>query len=299
MLLVDGHGVAYRAYYAIPSLSSPAGEPTNAVYGFIKMFNRLRNEVKPNRLAVVWDGGLSAARVNMHPAYKATRPPMPESLRTQLPRIMQFLGHAGATSLRRDGVEADDLIAALALAGRDNGMEVVIASNDKDFWQLVCDRISVVAPGERALTWYGPEQVRDRTGVWPAQIVDYLSLVGDSVDNIPGVPGVGPKTASRLLAQFGSVDQLYAQLDEVRPDRLRHALAESRDVVWKNRELIGFRPEWVGPVTVSDLDSKAPDLARLRTFYEELGFRSLIKELGNAAEPEPDLFGHSVARFDA
>lgn len=298
MLLVDGHGVAYRAYYAIPRLSSPTGEPTNAVFGFIKMFNRLRNEVKPSHVAVVWDGGLSAARIKMHPAYKATRPPMPDTLRTQLPRIMQFLGCAGASSLQQEGVEADDLIAALAQAGKDNGMEVVIASNDKDFWQLVCDRISVVAPGEGALTWYGPEQVRDRTGVWPGQIVDYLSLVGDSVDNIPGVPGVGPKTAARLLAQFGSVDRLYARLDEVQPERLRQALRESRDLVCKNRELIGFRPELVGPVAVSGLDSRAPDLARLRAFFEELGFRSLIKELGNVAEPEPDLFGQSVARFD-
>ena len=224
LLIVDSHAYAYRAFYAIRSLSSPDGRATNAVYGFIKMLAKMRAAVNPTHWIVVWDGGLSAERMRALPGYKAQRPEMPADLSAQLDEIVGYLAAANIASFCREGVEADDYIACLARAATAGGFAVVVASADKDFMQLVTDQIGLLNPNDKSEAVWTAEQVRGKAGVKPGQIVDWLSLVGDSVDNIPGVPGVGPKTATDLLRQFGSVVEMYRRLDEVKSERIRAAL---------------------------------------------------------------------------
>ena len=279
LLIVDGHAYAYRAFHAIRSLRSPSGRPTNAIYGFVKMLAKMRSAIEPTHLIVVWDGGLSAQRVSVLPEYKAQRPAMPEDLKPQLDEIVGYLQAAGVASFCREGVEADDYIACLARRAAEAGMTAVIASSDKDFMQLVSARIGLLNPNDKSEAVWADEQVRARSGVEPSQILDWLSLSGDSVDNIPGVPGVGPKTAAGLLKQFGSVAQLYARLDEVKSDKMRAALRDAADVVRRNRELIRLRDDLPCEFSPDALAGKAADAGRLRELYQRWGFKGMLAAL--------------------
>jgi DNA polymerase-1 len=278
-LVVDGSAVAYRAYFALPHLTAPSGEPTNAIYGFIRMVNKLLTDLKPAFGVVVWDGGRSTDRLQIHPEYKATRPPMPDELRSQIRRIQEFLDYSGIRSVQIEGVEADDLVATFAKVGVNSGLVIYIVGNDKDFCQLVSDRVFVVSPTHRKPELLTIARVHEKFGVFPDQVIDYLSLVGDSVDNIEGVPGVGPKTAAQLLEKFGTIEELYCRLSEVQPERLRNALREHEYQVKRNKELISFKifPDIVGELKNYALQQQNNE--KLRGFYRELGFNSLIKEI--------------------
>lgn len=279
MLIVDGHAYAYRAFYAIRSLNSPEGKPTNAIYGFIKMLGKMRATVNPSHLIVVWDGGLSAERREALPGYKAQRPEMPADLGSQLDEIIGYLGAANVASYCADGVEADDYIAFIAQAARKAGMEVVIASADKDFMQLVAPGVGLLNPNDKSETIWTAEQVRGKTGVEPEQIGDWLSLLGDSVDNIPGVPGVGPKTATDLLKRFGSVAELYRRLDEVKSERIRGALKAAEADVRRNQSLVRLKTEVGGEFSADALVARPADVGRLMGLFRGWGFRSMHAEL--------------------
>ena len=279
LLIVDGHAYAYRAFYAIRGLRSPAGEPTNAIYGFVKMLAKMRAAIGPTHLIVVWDGGLSAERMAALPEYKAHRPEMPDDLKPQLDEIVSYLKAAGVASFCRDGVEADDYIACLARRAADAGMAVVIASADKDFMQLVSARVGLLNPNDKSETVWTDEQVRAKAGVEPAQIVDWLSLMGDSVDNIPGVPGVGPKTAADLLNQFGSVEELFRRLDEVKSEKMRGALREAADAVRRNRELVRLQDDLPCDFSPAELAEKPADAGRLRELFARWGFKGMLAAL--------------------
>ncbi len=289
LLVVDGHAYAYRAFHAIRELKGPAGQPTNAIYGFIKMVAKLRGIVEPTHIVVVWDGGLSSERVAVLPEYKAQRPPMPAALEQQLDEIVAWLRASRVASWCRDGVEADDWIAALARWAEAEGWTVVIASSDKDFMQLVSERVGLVNPNDRSEAVWTAEQVREKTGVTPAQVVDWLSLMGDAVDNIPGVPGVGTKTAAELLGQFGTVDGLYARLPEVKSDRLRAALVAAERDVRRNRDLVRLKTELPVPVLADDLAMGAPDVEALGALYRRWGFRSLLAGLESVPDRQATL----------
>lgn len=281
LLLLDGHAYAYRAYHGIRELSSPTGHPTNAIFGFVKMLEKLRTWIQPTHLAVVWDGGLAEERLKALPDYKAQRPPMPASLATQLGDLETWLEAAEIASCQREGVEADDWIAALACRASAADWSVVIASSDKDFMQLVSDRVRLANPGDKAERLWGKAEVKAKTGVNPDQIVDWLSLVGDSVDNIPGVPGVGPKTATALLEKFGSIGAIISNLSEVSSERVRQALAGSVDVLHRNRRLIRLKSDLdpgLGP-ELGDLVVREGKLERMVELCSEWGFRSLRQEL--------------------
>jgi DNA polymerase-1 len=278
LLIIDGHSYAYRAFHAIRELHSPTGQPTNAIYGFIKMLAKLRTTVVPTHWIVVWDGGLSAERMVVLPEYKAQRPEMPEAMRPQLDEIASYLGAAGVASFCRDGIEADDVIACLARRADQMNWMTVIASADKDFMQLVSARVGLLNPHDKTETIWTDEQVRNKAGVEPSQIVDWLSLTGDSVDNIPGVPGVGPKTAASLLNQFGSVENLFGRLEEVKSDRLRAALVSSREAVKRNRELVRLH-EVACDFSPEEMAVRAPEAERLRELYARWGFRTLLATL--------------------
>ncbi len=280
LLLVDGHAYGYRAFHAIQRLTSPTGQPTNAIFGFIKMLAKLRQTVKPTHIAVVWDGGLSTERTSALPEYKAQRPPMPPELAEQLEEIAAYLDAAGIASFKQLDVEADDYIACIAKRAAECGMQVFIASSDKDFLQLVSLQIAVINPNDKSLTPWTAERVRAGTGVEPAQIVDWLSLVGDNSDNIPGVPGVGPKTAAELLSRFGSVKTLFERLGEVKSDKIRAALESARDLVARNQQLIRLKDDLPLDFNPERLRPHLPDKERLRELYMRWGFKSLLAELG-------------------
>jgi len=281
LLIVDGHAYAYRAFHAIRQLTSPTGAPTNAIYGFIKMLGKMQAQLIPSHAAVVWDGGLAAERMAEHPEYKQQRPPMPDGLEAQIDGITHYLEAVGISSLCRDGVEADDWIAALARRASQE-MPVVIASSDKDFMQLVSDRIGLLNPNDKTEKIWGAEDVRSKTGVEPAQIVDWLSLIGDSVDNIPGVPGVGPKTATDLLQQFGSVDALYSRLGEVKSERVRSSLAGAEDIVRRNQRLVLLN-ENQPALPMEEAAIREPQTDRLRVYFSEWGFKTMLAQLGESA----------------
>ena len=283
LLIVDGHAYAYRAFHAIRNLRSPSGRPTNAIYGFVKMLAKMRSAIGPTHLIVVWDGGLSAERVSVLPEYKAQRPGMPDDLKPQLDEIGGYLKAAGIASFCRAGVEADDYIACLARRAAETGMTVVIASSDKDFMQLVSARIGLLNPNDKSETVWTDGQVRAKSGVEPSQVLDWLSLTGDSVDNIPGVPGVGPKTAAGLLKQFGSVAQLYARLDEVKSEKLRAALRDAAGVVRRNRELVRLRDDLPCEFSPDELAEKPAEAGQLRELYRRWGFKGMLAALEESA----------------
>jgi DNA polymerase I len=279
LLIVDGHAYAYRAFHAIRGLRAPSGAPTNAIYGFVKMLGKLRATLGPTHGIVVWDGGLSAERTTALPEYKAHRPEMPDDLRPQLDEMVTWLNAAGLASFCRDGVEADDYIACLARRAADAGWQVIIASSDKDFMQLVSERVGLLNPGDKSETVWGEAQVRAKAGVAPAQVADWLSLMGDSVDNIPGVPGVGPKTAAELLNRFGSVADLYARLKEVKPEKLQTALRGSADAVRRNGGLTRLRDDLPCDFSPAELAFKPADTGRLRELFARWGFKGLLAAL--------------------
>ena len=285
LLIVDGHAYAYRAFYAIRELRSPDGRPTNAIYGFVKMLAKMRAALAPTHLIVVWDGGLSAERVAALPEYKAQRPAMPDDLRPQLDGIVGYLAAAGVASFQRDEVEADDYIACLARHATNAGMAVVIASADKDFMQLVSPRIGLLNPNDKSETVWTQEQVRSKTGVEPVQIVDWLALMGDSVDNIPGVPGVGPKTAAGLLNRFGSVAGLYVRLEEVKSEKLRQALRHSAAAVQRNLKLVRLHDQLPCDFVPEALVERAADAGRLVGLFRQWGFNGLLKALEALEKP--------------
>jgi DNA polymerase-1 len=279
LLIVDGHAYAYRAFYAIRSLNSPTGQPTNAIYGFIKMLAKMRATVQPTHLIVVWDGGLSAERQAALPGYKAQRPEMPADLETQLDEIGRYLTAANVATFCAAGVEADDYIAFLTQTAAQAGWEVVIASADKDFMQLVGTGVGLLNPNDKSETIWTAAQVQAKTGVAPEQIVDWLSLLGDSVDNIPGVPGVGVKTATDLLRQFGSVAQIYERLAEVKSERIRRSLAAAEPDVRRNQALVRLKPEVGGAITLEDLAVRSAQASLLAELFRAWGFRSMLAEV--------------------
>ncbi|MBI5773043.1 MAG: hypothetical protein HZA89_04775 [Verrucomicrobia bacterium] len=290
LLLVDGHAYAYRAFYAIRSLNAPDGSPTNAIYGFLKMLSRLRVAASPSHLAVIWDGGLAPERTAAHPSYKSQRPPMPDGLARQMDGIVEYLRAAGLASWCHDGVEADDWIAVAARRASAAGVRVVIASSDKDFMQLVTPRVGLLNPGDKSERIWTEAEVIAKTGVRPAQIVDWLSLVGDSVDNIPGVPGIGPKTATVLLQQFGSLEGIYAGLEEVKSDRVRESLTASRADMCRNQALIRLRDDVGVAFQLQDTVPGVEDRRQTAEMFQRWGFHSLLRELEARREPEQGEF---------
>ncbi|HEX3720200.1 MAG TPA: 5'-3' exonuclease H3TH domain-containing protein [Verrucomicrobiae bacterium] len=279
LLIIDGHSYAYRAFYAIRSLQSPTGAATNAIYGFIRMLGKIRARVQPTHLTVIWDGGLAAERMTLLADYKAQRPEMPSALEEQLDQIVDFLRAASVFSYMKESAEADDCIAAITHQAEAAGMEVVIASSDKDFMQLVSPRVRLLNPHDKGDALWGAEDVKRKTGVEPTQIVDWLSLTGDSVDNIPGVPGIGAKTAANLLTQFQSVEELYRHVEEVRSEVMRGNLRASEELVRRNQQLVRLRSDERCELTLGDLAVKPGDDEALRALFMKWGFRTLLQEL--------------------
>lgn len=289
LLLIDSYSQIYRGYYAIRGLSTAQGTPTNAVFAMTKLLLKFRDEYEGYDGAFVFDKGRPAQRMLLAPAYKANRPPMPDDLRCQLDAIREMIRAFGWNIVEWEGSEADDLIAAAAERFRDR--KVLIVSSDKDISQVIDDRVEMLVPDHDSKGFHkrGIAETVAKFGVKPEGIVDYLALIGDSSDNIPGVEGVGPKTAAALLNQFGSIDGLIAHADEIKRESLREKIRSSTDVMLLNRKLILLDkniPEGLA-LTEETFRRTAPDYAKIQELASEMELRSILRELEKSAPPPP------------
>ncbi len=300
LVLVDGTALLYRAYHAIPArFSTAAGLPTNAIYGFATMFRKLLSGRRPRMGAVVFDAPGRTARAKKYREYKAGREGMPDDLAAQLETVDRLVEAHRFPLLRKAGVEADDVIGTLTRMAVDAGLEVVIVSGDKDFAQLVGDRVRVFDTLRDVI--YDAELVRKRWGVLPEHFVDLLALAGDAADNIPGVPGIGPKGAAKLLAEHGSLDAVLERLDQL-PTRQQSLLKKHRDQALLSQELAAIDRHLELEVSLANLEIEPPEPAALNSLYKELEFFSLLaegEELRAAIEDADYAACTSVADLDA
>jgi DNA polymerase-1 len=292
--VLDGPGYLYRAYHALPFLSTSKGQPCHAVLGMSTMVWKLLREESPDYFLVAWDPPGPTFREERFAAYKETRPRMPDDLRSQIPYVKALFEALRLPLVEVPGFEADDVLGSLVARTQELPLELVLVSSDKDMLQLVGPRVRVLSPGprgERVLLDEG--QVREKWGVEPAQIPDLLALMGDSIDNIPGVPGVGQKTAVKLIGQFGSVERLYDNLTLV-PGKLRETLAANRKQALLSRELATVRASVPLAEDLSTFRRQEPDWERLRALWSELELHTLLRQLPELAaaaveEGEPAL----------
>jgi len=241
-LLIDGFNLAYRCFFAVPELTRADGFPTNALHGWVKSLWRLADQEKPVATLVFFDLGGAQDRLALHPEYKAQREEMPEALQKQIEPLKALTRAMGYVGIEQDGVESDDLLASQAVALAAQGHDVLIVSADKDFAQIVGERIKILLPPPSAnpkLGWrlLDAAGVTEKFGVPPVQIADYLALVGDTSDNIPGISGVGPKTASKWLQEFGGIEGVIAHAADLKPERFQEAVRTGADNIRRNLKL--------------------------------------------------------------
>ena len=267
------------------ALSTAAGVPTNAVFAMTKLLMKLQQDYGDHDGAFVFDKGKCTARLALAPAYKANRPPMPEDLRAQMEPIRNMIRAFGWPIVESEGYEADDLIGAAAAADTDR--EVLILSSDKDLSQLINERVKMLVPDRdgKGLLIRDIEATREKFGVPPEGIVDYLSLIGDSSDNIPGVEGVGPKTAASLISQFGSIKAMLANPEKIAKENLRAKIVAAREKLELNRKLILLN--FAAPLAGASFTKAEPDYGKIRELAEQAELKSILKELEKQA-PVPD-----------
>jgi len=289
LLLIDGHYYVYRSFFAIPNLSNSKGEPTNAIFGFTKTLRLMVKHLQPELGAVFWDEGMPERRVKLQPAYKETRKEMPKPMIPQLDFIQELTPLLGFRNISLPNTEADDLMGCYAIAaGKRAEMQVVLATNDKDLYQLVgpCVRVYTTAKTELAspkdaFALLGEDQVSAKWEVPPNLIGDVLALAGDSVDNIPGV-GLGRKTAAALIREFGGLESLLANIDKVKSARTREKLVNSRDQILENRKMVDLDCDLELPVPIDELRIE-PDYPNLIRRLERCEFKSLLQEVRDEA----------------
>jgi DNA polymerase I len=286
LYLIDGSGYIFRAYHALPPLTRKRdGLPVGAVSGFCNMLFKLLRDTKedaPTHFAVIFDHSEKTFRNKLYDQYKAHRPPAPEDLVPQFPLVREATRAFGVPSLEMPGYEADDLIAAYACKVRDLGGEVIIVSSDKDLMQLVDDRVTMLDTMKNVRI--GPDQVMEKFGVPPDKVIDVQALCGDSVDNVPGAPGIGIKTAALLINEYGDLDTLLARAGEVKQNKRRETLIEYADQIRLSRTLVTLDCDTPLPEPLDELKVREPDQAVLAAFLQEMDFSSLSRRIGAAAD---------------
>ncbi|MCW8829035.1 MAG: DNA polymerase I [Gammaproteobacteria bacterium] len=288
LVLVDGSSYLYRAFHAMPALTNSRGEPTGAAYGVTNMLRRLLKDYDPAHVAVVFDAKGKTFRDEIYPEYKANRPPMPDDLRGQIEPIHAIVRAMGFPLLCVDGVEADDVIGTLAKQAEEQGMKVIVSTGDKDMAQLVNDHVTLV--NTMTETEMDPDGVVEKFGIPAERIVDYLALIGDTVDNVPGVPKVGPKTAVKWLQQYGSLENIIENADEFK-GKVGEYLRESLTQLPLSRELVTIKCDVPMPLKPLELERAEPDTQALRELYSEMEFKNWLAELlggESAAEEESE-----------
>lgn len=297
LFIVDLSGYVFRAYHAIPPLTSPSGEPTNAVLGTVNMLELLLRDCQPKLLAVAMDSRTKTFRKEMYPAYKANRPPPPDDLKQQMTRVGDLIEAFPLPRFQEDGFEADDLIASAVRGCRDQGLRVVIVSADKDLMQLVGDDVILWDTMRNRV--FGVEEVAERFGVAIPQIRDVLALMGDTSDNVPGVPSIGPKTAQQLITEYHDIDGIYAHLAEIKRKPLRETLETHREQAYISRDLVTLKADLSINLDREHLTYRGRNAEALRALYEELGFQrhlgTLDKELATGSQT-PKTMGSTAAQ---
>lgn len=290
LLLVDGHSALYRSFFAVPDLTTSRGEPVGALYGFVRTLLMVLREYPSRYVAVALDAGGVTVRHEAYAGYKATRKPIPEPLVAQIPRVPEVLDALGIPSLVIPGYEADDVMATLAREAERAGIPVLLFTGDKDMAQLVSERVKLLRPGRGLadrLTVLDRDGVEEKFGVPPERVGDLLALEGDASDNVPGVKGIGEKTARELLAEHGSLDAVLAATDRIRNKRVANALAAHREDALLSRELVALRKVPL-PLSVADCAPRVLDPDRLKSVLEGLEFRTVLAELVLDRPREPE-----------
>jgi DNA polymerase-1 len=274
LLIVDGHYYAYRSYFAIQGLKNSARKATNAIFGFAKAIQRMIDELKPDYRIVIWDGGLAAERVALLAQYKSQRPEMPDSLREQMDDLAELSKALGFACVCMEGVEADDLIASYATAASQLKIETIIATSDKDLFQLVSDDIKIYTPKKEGYVLQGREDVIEKWGVPPESLGLVLALMGDASDNIPGVPGVGPKTAAAWVREYQTLENIDRHLMEIGTEAQRSALAASWEQVKKNYLMVKLHSNIPLPLKLDELQLRA-NYERQVELFSQWEFKTL------------------------
>lgn len=278
IVIIDGSSLLYRAFYAIPHLTDAQGHPTNAVYGFLNMLLKLYGELDPQYVAVAFDKGKHTFRNDLFDGYKATRKPAPDDLRPQFALIREVLACLGICVLEQEGYEGDDIIGTLARRTAADGYAVDVVTGDRDALQLVTDDVTVylTKKGITNMLAVTPAVMESEYGYTPAQVIDMKALMGDTADNIPGVPGVGEKTALKLISQFGSVHGVYEHLDEVKGKKLQEKLADNKDKAVLSKDLATIRCDVPLDYTM-DMFQPQPRQEDVAQLFRSLGFRNLLE----------------------
>ncbi|MCY9265271.1 DNA polymerase I [Bacillus haynesii] len=293
LVLVDGNSLAYRAFFALPLLSNEKGIHTNAVYGFTTILMKMLEEEKPTHMLVAFDAGKTTFRHKTFKEYKGGRQKTPPELSEQLPFIRELLDAYQISRYELENYEADDIIGTLAKSAEKDGFEVKIFSGDKDLTQLATEgtTVAITKKGITDVEYYTPEHVREKYGLTPEQIIDMKGLMGDSSDNIPGVPGVGEKTAIKLLKQFHTVEELLSSIDEVSGKKLKEKLEEFKEQALMSKELATITTEAPLEVTLDSLGYEGFDREAVVQLFKDLGFNSLLERIGEEpGEKEEEQF---------
>lgn len=281
LILIDGSSYLFRAYHALPPLANTKGMPTGAIYGVLNMLQKLLKEYEPTHIAVIFDSKSKNFRHAMYPAYKANRAIMPDELQIQIKPLFAAIHALGLPLIVIEGVEADDIIGTLARQAQQQNMRVLISTGDKDFAQLVNPNVTLInTMNQQILDEAG---VQEKFGVSPAQIIDYLALTGDSVDNIPGIPNVGPKTSAHWLGQYHTLDNLLQNASEIR-GKVGENLRNNIQQVLLGRELVTIKTDIALPMTLQELTPKMPDQAQLKALFTELEFKTWLRDLPQAGK---------------
>jgi DNA polymerase-1 len=283
LYLIDGSAYIYRAFFALPPLNNSKGLQTNAVYGFTTMLLKILRERQPDDVAVAFDEKGPTLRHEEFKEYKAQRPPMPDAMQAQIPYIHRVVEALAIPVLRQPGYEADDLIGTLARKAEQAGYDVVIVTGDKDMFQLLSPHVRIYDPVKDK--WFGEAECIERFGVEPARVVEIMGLMGDATDNIPGVKGIGEKTAMKLIAQFGTIDELLRRIDEVTPARTKTLLIEQAERARLSRSLATIKTDCPIDFDQAALRVKPPHMDRLNELLRELEFTSLLKSVQTSDEP--------------
>ncbi|WP_404400631.1 DNA polymerase I [Pelagibacterium halotolerans] len=299
LVLVDGSSFIFRAYHALPPLTRKSdGLPVGAVSGFcnmlFKLYDDLKSREEPTHIAVIFDYSGKSFRNDLYPQYKAHRPEAPEDLVPQFPLTRTATRAFSIASVEQEGFEADDLIATYTVKAREKGAMVTIVSSDKDLMQLIGPDVSmldtIARPGQPALRWMGPEEVEKKFGVGPDKVVDVQSLCGDAVDNVPGIPGIGVKTAALLINEYGDLDTLLARASEIKQTKRRETIIENADMARISRELVRLRTDVPLDVPLDDLVRQPLDAKTLIPFLKAMEFAAFTRRVATALEVDPDDF---------
>ena len=292
VLLVDGFSILFRSFYAMPpNMTAPDGTHTNAVYGFLSILNKEVEEESPDHLAVAFDLPSPTFRHKLYPEYKGTRKPAPSEFTEQIPVLRSLLDQMGIPVVSAEGWEADDVLGSLAGQAEASGYEVRILSGDRDLLQTVTDSTVVVIPktkgGQTVYEHYSPEDVQETYGVTPQAFIELKALMGDASDNVPGLPGVGEKTAQKILAQFGTIENAYAHVDELKPPKAAAAMRDGYDTLLLSKELVTIRRD--APVTFDEEAFRMGNIYTPEAYdsFKRLGFKSMLGRFGDVAVRSP------------